>query len=258
MRIIDAHAHLHDHPGYVERLLGAMDDCGIQKCCISGLGTLFGCQGNQEVKELLISHPERFIGAYFVRPGKTNPREISKAQEEGFKMLKVSIPTKPYDDPSFVPLWERAEELKMPILFHTGIVTLAQDAPTEGISSWFMHPMRLEPIANAFPRLNLIIAHLGIHWNADAAELMRMKPNVYADLTGEPDGWRVRADETGIKRWLWWKGAFKKLVFGTDVTPDKIAIILQQDEERLDQNEIDEKTREKIFSGNILHMLGEQ
>jgi len=40
------------------------------------------------------------------------------------------------------------QELKKPILFHTGVVTTLNKAPEERISSWFMHPMRIEPIAN--------------------------------------------------------------------------------------------------------------
>ena len=138
-------------------------------------------------------------------------------------MLKVTIPKDPYDDPSYHKYWKKAEELNMPILFHTGIVTYAGNPRGEQINSWHMHPMRLEPIANEFPDLNLIIAHLGVHWNVDAAELARMKENVYVDLTGELKGWRLRADTEGMDKYLWWKGAWKKVIFGTDVYYTKIA-----------------------------------
>jgi len=172
---------------------------------------------------------------------------------------RIKINSKRYNGlSSYFPLWEKAQELKMPILFHTGVVTILRKAPEEGISSWSMHPMRLEPVANAFPDLNMIIAHLGVHWNDDAAELIRMKPNVYADLSGAPTGWRVRADKIGIIHWLWWQGAFKKIVFGSDVIFNQIPQILAEDKARLNKYNIDQKTQELIFSKNILKMLGEK
>jgi hypothetical protein len=41
MRKIDAHAHILDQPRYVDQMVKAMDQCGIDKACISGLGPLF-------------------------------------------------------------------------------------------------------------------------------------------------------------------------------------------------------------------------
>jgi predicted TIM-barrel fold metal-dependent hydrolase len=258
MRIIDAHAHLFDTPYYLENLIRTLDECGIEKSCISGLGKLFMCVDNKDIKEAIDKYPSKLIGAYFIRPGDHNPKDIKTAFEEGFKMIKVTLPRKPYNDPSYFPLWETAQELKMPILFHTGLVTTAKRAPEEKISSWFMHPMRLEPIANAFPDLNMIVAHLGVHWNEDAAELIRMKPNAYADLSGAPNGWRTRVDAIGIRQWLWWPGAFKKIVFGTDVIFSQIPQILAEDKARLEKYKIDQKIQELIFSKNMLKMLGEK
>ncbi len=258
MRVIDAHAHLHRFPGYLESLLEVMDAHGIERCCISGLGKLFRCVDNDGVKEVIKKYPKRFIGAVYIRPGVDSHFDIKKAHEEGFKMVKVTIPKKPYDDVSFFPLWETAQELKMPILFHTGVITMLLKAPEEHISSWFMHPMRIEPITNAFPDLKVIIAHLGVHWNEDAAELIRMRPNVYADITGSPDGWRVRADMIGFDKLLWWSKAFEKLIFGTDVHFAKISQILNEDKARLKKYNINQKTQEKYFFRNILKLLGDK
>ncbi len=257
MRIVDAHAHLGDEPGYLQRLLDVMDECGIERCCLSGLGPLFGCADDTQVKTAFETHPDRIIGAVFIRPGVDPPEKIERAYEDGFRMVKVTIPRVPYDDPACFPLWQRALEHRMPILFHTGVVTLPDEAPEEGISSWHMHPMRIEPITRAFPNLGIIVAHLGIHWNHEAAELAHMRPNVYVDLTGEPEGWRARGDVVGMDRWLWWPGAFDKVVFGTDVHYTKIPQILQEDVARLERLEIGGRTRPRIFSGNILHLLGE-
>ena len=190
MKIIDAHVHLLDEPGYLEQLISSMDQCGISKCCLSGLGPIFGCLDDRAVKSAFDLYPDRIIGAVFIRPGVDVPEKIDWAHDQGFRMVKVILPRLGYNHPSFFGLWERAMRYNMPVLFHTGIVTTIGEASAEMISSWNMHPMRIEPITREFPELGVIIAHLGIHWNADAAELARMRPNVYVDLTGEPDGWR--------------------------------------------------------------------
>ncbi|MFX1570860.1 MAG: amidohydrolase family protein [Promethearchaeota archaeon] len=258
MRIIDAHVHLFDTPGYLSHLIQTMDECNIGKCCISGLGKLFKCVNNRGIKQAIKKYPNRLFGAVFIRPGVSTSEDIYKAYNDGFKMIKVTIPTKPYDDLELFPLWETAQDLKMPILFHTGVVTVPTKTHNERISSWYMHPMRLELISNTFPKLKIIIAHFGVHWNDDTAELLRMKKNIYSDLSGAPNGWRVRLDKIGIREWLWWPNAFKKIIFGSDVIYSQIYQILTEDKERLDKYNIDPKTQELIFSGNILKLLGEK
>lgn len=258
MRIVDAHAHLLAEPGYLDRLLAAMDACGIERVCLSGIGGLFQCGTDEDVREAFEAHPDRVIGATFVRPGVDGPEKIRRAREQGFRMVKVSIPRIGYDDPAGFPLWECAVDCGMPVLFHTGVVTTAAEAPGERISSWHMHPMRLEPVTREFPDLKLIVAHLGIHWNHDAAELARMRPNVYVDLTGEPGGWRARLDAVGLGEWLWWPGALDKVCFGTDVHCTGIQRVLEEDRARLDALGADEATRRRVFAGNILSLLGEE
>jgi predicted TIM-barrel fold metal-dependent hydrolase len=254
MKIVDGHVHLLDESGYLDNLLNTMDNCGIAMCCMSGLGELFGHADNAKVRLAFQSHPDRIIGAVFIRPGVDGPKKIEQAYEEGFRMIKVHLPRVPYNDASCFDLWARAREHRMPVLFHTGLVA-CKDSPGEMISSWSMHPMRLEPITREFPDMAIIVAHLGVHWNSDAAELARMRPNVYVDLTGEPDGWRRRADAVGMDQWLWWPGAFEKVVFGTDVHFTKIGQILEEDINRLDRLNIAAPTRQKIFAGNILRLL---
>ena len=255
MEIVDAHTHLLNESGYLDHLLNTMDQCGIAMCCMSGLGELFGHANNAGVRLALQAHPDRIIGAVFIRPGVDGPEKIDRAYEEGFRMVKVHVPRVPYDDVSCFDLWAKANEYRMPVLFHTGLV-VCKESPGERISSWSMHPMRIEPITREFPDLGIIIAHLGVHWNTDTAELARMRPNMYVDLTGEPDGWRKRADTVGIDQWLWWPGAFEKVVFGTDVHYSKIKQILEEDVNRLDRFNIPMQARQRIFAGNILQLLG--
>jgi len=255
MRIVDSHVHLLSESGYLDNLLRTMDACGIERCCMSALGELFGHADNGGVRDAFLAHPDRIIGAVFIRPGVDGSEQIDRAYEEGFRMVKVHLTRVPYDAVSCFDLWGKATEYRMPVLFHTGLV-VCRDRPGEHVNSWYMHPMRLEPITREFPDLNIIVAHLGVHWNSDAAELARMRPNVYVDLTGEPDGWRRRADAIGMDKWLWWPGAFDKVVFGTDVHYSKVREILDADIARLDLIGISAEIRRNIFAGNVLRLLG--
>lgn len=247
--------HLYDEAGYVDKLLGMMDELGVEKCCMSGLGELFGFGDDKDVKAAFEAYSDRFVGAVYVRPGVDGVEKIDWAYESGFRIVKVTLPKKGYEESEYFPLWERVLQFGMPVLFHTGIVA-CKDVCGEGISSWNMHPMRIEPITREFPELNVIVAHMGVHWNNEAADLARMRANVYVDITGEPGGWRDRLDIEGLDKYLWWEGAFEKVVYGTDVHCEKMGLVLRQDMERLEKLGVSEETKAKIFSGNILRLLG--
>ena len=47
--------------------------------------------------------------------------------------------------------------------------------------------------------------------------LLRIHPNMYADLTGAPGGWLEQIDAPRLRQFFYSRGAVQKLVFGTDV-----------------------------------------
>jgi predicted TIM-barrel fold metal-dependent hydrolase len=257
MEIIDGHNHLYDEPGYVDNLLRTMDELNISKCCVSGLGEMFNFTTDKGIKEAFEQHPDRIIGAVYIRPGVDGPDKIKWGFENGFKMVKVTLPLKGYESPEYFPLWQACMEYGFPILFHTGLVG-SKPTPEENISSWNMHPIRIEPIAQKFPELNLQVAHLGVNWNVDAAELLRMKSNIYVDLSGEPGGWRERLAAEGIKKYLWWPSAFERVIFGTDVHYTKIKIALELDHKMHADAGLTKEQRENIFSGNFKKFMGDK
>jgi len=251
MRIIDAHAHLIDEPGYLDGLLAAMGELGIEKTILSGLGPLFGLEDNAGVAAAVRAHPDRIAGFGYVRPGVDPPELVETLARQGFVGVKITCPSADYCDKSFYPIWDYAQARGLPVLFHTGIVTAAHARPEDDISSARMKPIFLEPIARAFPKLQLICAHLGIHWNVEAAEIARMLPNVYVDLTGEPAGFRSRLRPADWRRFLWWPGAFDKVVFGSDVHYAKLPAALAYDRRLYRDLRLPKATRERIYHGNI-------
>jgi hypothetical protein len=86
MRIIDAHTHLFDYPNYLENLIQNNDEWGIEKCCISGLGKLFMCVDNKGIKTAIDKYPNKLIGAFYIRPGENEPKDIKNAYEDGFRL----------------------------------------------------------------------------------------------------------------------------------------------------------------------------
>jgi predicted TIM-barrel fold metal-dependent hydrolase len=127
------------------------------------------------------------------------------------------LPRKDYDDEEYFPLYEKAQRHKMPILFHTGVLTLPEPRPGEGVSSARMRPIFLDTIANEFPRLNMIIAHCGIHWLEESAVLARIIPTIYVDISGKVDGWRKPKSIEFFRELFYWEGAHRKILFGSDV-----------------------------------------
>ncbi len=85
MRINDVHAHLLDEPNHLENLLAAMDECGIERCCLIGLGPLFACKGNDKVKRRLKTTRTGSSVPFFVRPGLDSPELIDRAYEDDLR-----------------------------------------------------------------------------------------------------------------------------------------------------------------------------
>lgn len=256
MRLIDAHAHL--WPGGGDVLLAAMDAAGIERACVSGLGPLFGMASDEDVLVLARAHPDRIVPFACVRPGLTHIKDVRARLDEGFCGLKVTCPSADYDSPAHLDLWALAEERGAPVLFHTGVVTVPNATRDDDVNSARMNPILLAPIARAFPHLRIICAHLGIHWNDEAAEIARFFPNVRVDLTGELTGWRARWSAADLSRFLWWSGAWKQVIFGTDVRPGDVKAVVARDRALWDELDLDETTRRKIAIENALWWLGEK
>ena len=75
-------------------------------------------------------------------------------------------------------------------------------------------PLLVDEIAQAFPDLRFVIAHMAHPWQRDCAVVLRKHANVYADVSGS--GW--------VRPWQAWEafilmqewGVTHKLLFGSD------------------------------------------
>jgi predicted TIM-barrel fold metal-dependent hydrolase len=97
-----------------------------------------------------------------------------KAGARGIKFhcsTQRSYPT----DPGLWAVYGRAEELGLPIVFHSGWHPLGCHL------SDYARPARFARIAESFPRLPVVLAHIGLGWQEEAVSLAHAYPNVYFD-----------------------------------------------------------------------------
>ena len=228
MKKIDIHHHLVEEISYVDNLLRTMDRFEIEQTGLIGLGPLFSkmfvksqydgsCADDFAVEKVVKKYPNRFFGLGYIRLGIDTAKKVDELYSRGFKGLKFHIPKKRYDHEEYFSVYEKAQRYNMPCLFHTGIVKMPKLCPGERISSFNMNCIHLEAIAQEFPDLKIIIAHLGVQDYLTALTLIRLFDNIYADLSGTTPGWRANIAMEDWKQMLWFPEASKKLLFGTDV-----------------------------------------
>lgn len=268
--IIDFHHHLLSGKSYTDELIRSMDAAGIETACISGLGIGRGRQtagdydkfslgglepDNEDVLRAVEKYPGRLIGLGVLNLDADTPDTVSRLRGQGFRGLKVTRPRKPYNSDAYMPLYERADNERLPILFHTGMVLTTPFDAADDVCSDRMRPMLLDRVARRFPNLRIVMAHMGYPWFDEAAAMLRFHEHVYADLTASERGWRAYWAPSDFQRLLFWKDAFQKLIFGTDVRAGDVGASLRDQAKLLELLGVDEKTRERFFHGNAEELL---
>ena len=92
-------------------------------------------------------------------------------------------------------------------MIHQG-TTFPQKAPLK-----YSLPILLEDVAMRFPRLKMIIAHMGHPWIAETVVLIRKQPNFFADISAlHYRPWQFYNGLICAKEY----GVLNKLLFGSD------------------------------------------
>ncbi len=136
--------------------------------------------------------PSRLIATGGIEPDHPDPKhEITRlVREMGIRAIKLHPPHqlfypndylegRPY--PRLRDIYATAEELGVPIIFHTGtsVFPLARNR--------FGEPLFLDDVAVDFPELTIVLAHAGRPlWMEQASFLTRRFPNVWLELSGIP------------------------------------------------------------------------
>ncbi len=103
--------------------------------------------------------------------------EIDQRRSEGARGIKLHPPAQRFyaNDRRLWPVFERAQELGLPVIFHSGAGAYAP-GPTD-----YAHPGHFPEVLSAFPRLTVVMAHLAFGDFAACADLARAHANVFFD-----------------------------------------------------------------------------
>ena len=128
------------------------------------------------------------------------------------------------NDRRLYPVYEKAEDLKLPMLFHTG------GDPVPG-KELYGHPRDVDEVASEFPDLIIIMAHMGVPFFDETKEILSKHRNVYADVSFTVDyeevekfSRRQEIDTSFLTREFWNNTlsslikdfGYEKILFGSD------------------------------------------
>jgi len=244
----------------------------IRKLC------LLGRRGEEGWCPTLEAHerfPDLVVPMAQISLDDDGPDTLSSLRERGFRGLKITMPNRNYDDEAYYPTYERAQELDLRILFHTGIrggpidylLFHPRDAALAEAYSWDseqagagttrgaarMQPIFLDTISLAFPRLRIIGAHLGYGLYDSAAAVARWRRNVTFDISG---GKVVRRHivERGM---IGTEILPEKLVFGSDCDITHMSREVTAWMDAFQSLGLSDEDQDKIFYRNAAAIFGE-
>jgi predicted TIM-barrel fold metal-dependent hydrolase len=172
-------------------------------------------------------------------------------------------------------VYETAEKFGWPILLHLGVIgggidysithPRRDETAAAGYRRWAamaapanhsamrMRPFHLDTIANNFPRLRLIGAHLGGTGNYDeAASVARWRHNVYFDFSGGTTIERHAVE----RRLIGHEIGYEKLIFGSDTQPDKIKEHIRRWDTIFDLLDVPTDARDRLWWENGAEIYG--
>jgi predicted TIM-barrel fold metal-dependent hydrolase len=179
--VIDIHGHvglwdqfsMNDNPA---RVLAAMDAVGID---ISVVYNIFHAEteyGHNATAAYIAHNPQRLMGFAYVTPIEPLEKtlaELSRAIDQlGFAGIKLYPPYMPWPlhDEHWFPIYEFANQRKLPVIFHTGPEPHSK-------------PQLLEHIAPRFPHAQFIAGHSGNFqpYRNDAIAAAQKYSNIYLE-----------------------------------------------------------------------------
>lgn len=175
-------------------LLAEMDRLGIQRVGLINYTSRimgFGEEVNDWITRYVRGHEERLLA--FGCPDLTQPEEVegrvTALCEQGLFGIKIHpphmnlAPNVYVGDTSHpvVKIYEGAQKLGMPVMFHTGTSAFP------GARSRLGDPMLVDDVAVDFPEMKIILAHGGRSlWPQESFFLARRHKNVWLELSSIP------------------------------------------------------------------------
>jgi predicted TIM-barrel fold metal-dependent hydrolase len=194
----------------LKSLIKQMKEAGIDKSVLFAVQAPVLYSSNEFVSSVCRDYPDKFIGFASVNVLEKNADQAlqNAVTKLNLKGLKLHPPLQKFypNDPMVWPVYKKADELGIPVVFHVGstpfgnLVNLKQ-----------ADPILIDEVANEFPGLKIILTHLGTLWHNESFMITEKHPNVYIDTAAYPYEIKELLTEKMIQR----VGAHK-FIFGTD------------------------------------------
>lgn len=177
-----------------QALLAHLDKEGVERAVLVNyvapevMG--FTDEANTWICNFVRGHEDRLLAMGSVHPRHTQDAaaDVARLADMGIRALKVHPPHQLVHSNAYVDgdkqqakLYEKAQELGLPIMVHTGTSIFP------GARNRFADPMGIDDVACDFPDLRIILAHGGRPLYMDTVVfLMRRHANVWMDVSGVP------------------------------------------------------------------------
>lgn len=166
---------------------------------------------NRYVADYVNRFPQKLIGFAGIDPTERSAAGEVKIAKSDLGLRGVTLSPANQDfhpcDTRAMRVYERAEELGMPVLIHPGS-PFAELAKME-----YARPFLLDEVARSFPQLRIVVAQLGHPFIDETICLLAKHPNVFADVSGllkRP--WQAYNALVSAYQY----GVIDKLLFGSD------------------------------------------
>jgi predicted TIM-barrel fold metal-dependent hydrolase len=242
--IVDVHAHVGETKFLggaltAERVLQIMDEAGVDKAVLIPALSTGRPLPAEKVAEEVKKAPDRFVGFAAVNP--KDKDAVTKLEEAvvkyGAKGLKIhpTFQALPADDEVWVyPLVEKAQELKIPVMFHSG------EPP-------FATPWQIGLVAMDFPKVTIIMAHMGLDslcYTDAAIKMAKRASNLILETTGVVYDMPIAKACQAI--------GGDRIVFGSDAPINNPLHEIK----KIQVAKISEEDKKKILGENIARILG--
>ena len=223
----------------------------------------WGCGVGQRFPRLL-----PFIGMSNDLGGAEAVEEVELRASQGARGIKLHPGQFSHfpDDDELWPMYQKCQELGLPILAdsgpwsHSHVMTVYPNplgSQMHQAHIEYAEPKNFARVLEAFPRLTLILAHLGSAWWDERVELAQKYPNVYFDTSqgfSAPDRipvvpHRSLAEEDAVR--IFRKIGVERIIFGTDFP----GIAPQPQLEQLLRLPLSDEEKRMILSENAKRIL---
>jgi predicted TIM-barrel fold metal-dependent hydrolase len=154
------------------------------------------------------------------------------------------------DDEKHSKYWELIDDMGLVVVTHAGMALPPLDEK-------YCHPLNITAVAEKYPDMKIVIAHLGGKFHNELYELMDRCDNVYTDCSAL-QGWLPSEPDIVISRLRETAGRYpKRVVFGTDFPLYDTHYSTMQFIRLIDEGDWGtERMKEDLLGNNMAKILG--